>query len=85
MKCSSILLPQVVVIPLVQMLSLTAIGTPARVPSFSPLERLESMDRAVANAASSFTSKKLFTLGSLALIASRKALVIVSALASPFA
>ena len=69
--------------PRVQMLSFTAIGTPASGPSVAPAVRARSIAAARVSAASAPTAVYAFSTGSCRAMASSASRVIDSALRSP--
>lgn len=82
---SRIFEPTVVGMPSVVKMSLSASGTPARGPSFSPRSRLASTARACARAPSRSTCRKACTFSSTASIRARWASVTATAVSSPAA
>src|SRR4051812_26777787 len=83
MQPGRILEPTVVGTPSVVKMSLSAIGTPASGPSFSPLARFSSTARACARAPSRSTCRKACTFSSTASIRARWASVTSTAVSSP--
>lgn len=82
---SRIFEPTVVGIPTVVKMSLSASGTPASGPSFSPLAFFSSTARAWARAPSRSTCRKACTFSSTASIRARWASVTCTAVSSPAA
>ncbi len=80
---SRIFEPTVVGTPSVVKMSLSASGTPASGPSFSPFSRFASTARAWARAPSRSTCRKAFTFSSTASIRARWASVTSTAVSSP--
>lgn len=80
---SRIFEPTVVGIPTVVKMSLSASGTPASGPSFSPLAFFSSTARAWARAPSRSTCRKACTFSSTASIRARWASVTCTAVSSP--